>query len=346
MQGCRIGCQQAIQPTKILGQIARRCLADIADAQGVNKPGKAAVFASLDGRQQVLRRFLAHAFQPSQSRQIEAVKISQSLHQPGIDQLLNQLVAQTFDIHGAARGEMPKRLLPLRRAVKAARATRHRFVGRLFYRRAAFRAHRGQGERRMQRFLLEQIAPRTHRTLFRHDGDHFRNNITGSPYNHRIADAHILAPHFVFVVQGGIGHRHAADKHRLQSCHRGHGAGAPNLHVNGEHLRDGLFSREFMGHRPARRPRNEAELILPGQTIDFVNHAVDVEGKAFAPHADLGKIIHQPSDTPHDAPLRRHRKTPGGQHLHHFILGCHLETARAQANAIGKKSQRPSGRNA
>ena len=59
------------------------------------------------------------------------------MNQAAIDQLIDQLVAQPFDVHRAAPGEMKQRLLALGRAIQAAGATRHRLAFQPHHMRAA-----------------------------------------------------------------------------------------------------------------------------------------------------------------------------------------------------------------
>ncbi|MNN39197.1 hypothetical protein D3C81_1532270 [compost metagenome] len=90
------------------------------------------------------------------------------------------------------------------------------------------------------------------RTLLRHIGDHLGNHITGAPHDDGIADLDILAPHFIFVMQCRIRHRHAAHQHRCQACHRRNRPGTSDLHFYPLHCGQRFFCREFMRDREAR----------------------------------------------------------------------------------------------
>ncbi len=118
------------------------------------------------------------------------------------------------------------------------------------------------------------------RPLFGNDGHHFGNHVAGPAHDHGIADADVLAPHFVLVVQRGIGDRHPADEYRLQARHRRDRPGAAHLYVNAQYFGQRFLGRKFVRHRKAGRARHEAELGLPIEAIDFVHHAVDVVRQA------------------------------------------------------------------
>ena len=197
--------------------------------------------------------------------QAQPVQIGQRAHHVGIDELLDQLVAQALDFHGAAVREMQNRLLALRRAKQPAGAAAIGFALFAHHRRAAHRALAGHGElRRIGHALVRQHA------------DDFGNHVARAAHDDRVAHAHVFAPRFVLVVQRGVGHGHAADKHRREFCHRREFAGAPDLHVNGQHGGQLLLRRVFVRHGPARLAGFKAQITLQRQAVDFVNHAVDV----------------------------------------------------------------------
>ncbi len=53
---------------------------------------------------------------PRASSDVERVEVGRRAHEPAVDQLVDQLVAQALDIHARAASEMQQRLLALRRA--------------------------------------------------------------------------------------------------------------------------------------------------------------------------------------------------------------------------------------
>src|SRR6185369_15274893 len=199
------------------------------------------------------------------------------MDQTGIDQLIDQLVAEALDIHRPSGRKVNQGLLALGRTVKAARTTGYRLVDTFLDRRTAFRTDRRHSEGRMQRLAAEQVAGRP---FFRDDGDDFGNHIARPPDDDRVADPYILAPHFVLVVQRRIGHRHATDEDRLQACNWGDRPGPPDLDIDAEHFGQGLLGRKFVGDGEAWGPRDETQLRLGRQLVDLVHHAVDVVGQA------------------------------------------------------------------
>ena len=162
----------------------------------------------------------------------------------------------------------------------------------------------GQNRPPVQRAIASSGQPfdlrAAHRTLGGHDelagvvgtaienrADHFGNHVAGTPHDHRIADADVLAAHFVFVVQRRVRDRRAADEHRREPRNRRDRAGAADLHVDREQLRERFLRGEFVRERKARRARHEAELVLLVAPVDLVDDAVDVVRQAVALLADL-----------------------------------------------------------
>ncbi len=80
-------------------------------------------------------------------------------------------------------------------------------------------------------------------------------------------------------MQGSVGNGDAADKHRLELGHRGDGTGAAHLELDVLKRRHLLFCRELVGGGPARCAGHKAELLLQGDGIHFVDHAVDLVGE-------------------------------------------------------------------
>ena len=66
---------------------------------------------------------MPHTFQSGDGVHLQGVKSGNIGYQALVDQLFDQLVAQSLDIHGPARGEMLDGLLALRFAIQAAGAT-------------------------------------------------------------------------------------------------------------------------------------------------------------------------------------------------------------------------------
>ena len=167
-----------------------------------------------------MRRFFCHALQTGKSGLIQAVDIRQSRHQILANQLLNELIAQAFHIHGAAAGEMADGALQLRRASQATCAAA---IGLARFALGGATANwTMRGHSKYLRAFRAFIQQHTH---------HLRNHIACTAHDDGIAHAHILAPRFVFVMQSGVGHGHAADKNGRKFGHRREFASAPNLHI-------------------------------------------------------------------------------------------------------------------
>ena len=114
------------------------------------------------------------------------------MQQAGIDQLVDQLLAQPLDIHRPPAGEMQQGLLALRRAEQAAGTARHRLVLATHHMRATHRAARMAG----QQIETRQLAFAT----FEQRADHFGNHVAGAAHDHPVADPHILAVDLVLVM--------------------------------------------------------------------------------------------------------------------------------------------------
>ena len=99
-------------------QDLRHLLAHPRNAQGVNEPVQLRVLGLLDAREEVRSRLFRHALEPGEGRLIELVEIRRAFRQIALDQLVDDLLAQAFDVHRAAAREMEERLLPLRLAVE------------------------------------------------------------------------------------------------------------------------------------------------------------------------------------------------------------------------------------
>ena len=211
--------------------------------------------------------------------------------------MIDQLVTQAFDVERAALGEMQQCLFPLRRAEQAAGAARSRLALFAHDVRAADRAMRGH----------IKIVGLAARPVLRHH-HHFGDHITGAPHRDGVAAPHILAPHFVFVVQCRIGHSDAADEHRLEPRHRRDRAGAPDLHFNVEHFGQFFLGRKLVGDGKARGARDEAQGLLRGERVNLVDHAINVIRQRAAPGANPLIKIEQSLRAVHHGTFATHRQ--------------------------------------
>src|SRR3989344_8042978 len=111
------------------------------------------------------------------------IKIGDGLDHFLFDQLLYQLVAETFDVHGATTREMQNRPRALRRAIK----TGSTVMRDLTFLPDDLRTTLGA-------FVRYVPQARSLRALFLDDANDFRNDIAGAAHDDGVTDAHILAP--------------------------------------------------------------------------------------------------------------------------------------------------------
>ena len=223
---------------------------------------------------------------PDQIGDIQRVKIGRGMHEAELDQRLGLALAQSFDIHRAARGEVPHGFLALCRAGQPAAATPGH--GALFLHQ--FRGADGALSRHPPR-------PCIGRAVFGNHAHDFGNHIAGPAHDHAVAFAHIQPRDLVGVVQGGVGDSDAGDLHRLQPRHRCDRAGAADLHFDGAQHGGLLLGRELVRDGPARCTRNKTHGLLLGVIVQFVDHAVDVVRQGITLRADLAVIGDQAVDT-------------------------------------------------
>ena len=218
------------------------------------------------------------------------------MHVFQFDQGIDITFPEPFDIHHAPPGKVTERFLALRRAEQAARAAGNRL--------ALFAHHVGIADRTALQHLERQR--RRFRALLQHHGQHFRDHVAGAAHDDGIAHAHILAQHLVFIVQGGIRHRHAAHGHGRQARHGRHGARAAHLDIDAQHHGQGFFGGELVRQRKTRRARDKAQLLLVLRRVHLVDHAVDFVGQGGAARADIGVVGQQALRALHHTALLRH----------------------------------------
>ena len=174
-----------------------------------------------------------------------------------------------------------------------------------------------------------------------YDGYHFGDDIARAPHNDGIAHAHVFALHLVFVMQGGVGYGYAAYKHGRELGYRGELAGAAHLHVNGLHHGDLFLRGVFVRHGPARLAADKAQLLLPGEAIDLVDHAVNIKRQAVAQGGHLLVKSHQPLRALHHGAVLAYGQAHVLKGIEHAALGIGLGGPLLHiAFAIGKKAQR------
>ena len=223
----------------------------------------------------------------------------------------------------------------LRRTDKRSGAAAHdiRFAGLLVdlaqRRRAAARAD-----------MRKLIGLRAVRPLLRHHFDDLRNDVAGALHDDRIADANILARDLVFIVQRGVLHDDAADRHRLEPRDRRQRAGAADLNLDVAQNCRRAFGRELMRDGPARRARDEAEPLLQRDIVDLVDDAVDVIAERRALRFDRAVMRQHVLRALAERRQRIDRQPVTAQRLKHAHLRLRGQRARL-APAIGEEMQRP-----
>src|SRR5204863_7729469 len=130
--------------------------------------------------------------------------------------------------------------------------------------------------------------------------DDLGNDVARAAQEHAVADAHVLPPQLVLVVEGGAADRHAADVDRLERGDRPERSGASDAD---EDVLDGgglLLGGELPGDGPARGPRDRAQAATLVLGVDLDHAAVDLVRQlvALAQHAavlvpDRVQALHQ-----------------------------------------------------
>ncbi len=289
--------------------------------------------ALLDGLGCDAIALVGQALHREQIVQAEAIQVRHAVDQVRFDQAVDVAVAQAFDVHHAPAREVANRFLALGGAGQAAGAACYRLAFLAHHVRAAYRTPGWQHV--LRRFRR--------RTAFQHHAQHLGNHVAGAAHDHGVAHAHVLAPHFVFVVQRGVGDGDAADRYRHQARHRGDGAGTAHLHLDRLHRGQCFFGGEFMGQREARRTRDETERALVFQPVDFIDHAVDLVRQRLAARADVVVKIQQAVAAGDHGALFRDRQAETVKPVQHPRMRFgHVGAHRAQlelADAVSEEAQ-------
>ena len=117
---------------------------------------------------------------------------------------------------------------------------------------------------------LAAVAPREHWA------DHLRDHVAGALHDHVVADAHVLEPDHVLVVQRRHAHDDPAHGDGLEHGVGVEGAGPPHVDADVDQPGDRGRGRKLEGDRPARVPADRPERLLLIAAIDLDDAAVDV----------------------------------------------------------------------
>ena len=102
------------------GQLFGRGLTHMANAQAKHKAWQRGLLGFLQRVQKVHGGFVGHAVQIGQGRQPQSVQVWQCANNVGIDQLLDQFVAQTINLDGTTVREVQDGFFALGPAKQAA----------------------------------------------------------------------------------------------------------------------------------------------------------------------------------------------------------------------------------
>ena len=169
--------------------------------------------------------------------------------------------------------------------------------------------------------------------------DNLRNHIACPLQNNSVANAHIFARNFIFIVQCGIGHNHAADGHRFEPRYRCKCACAPNLYINCFENRRRLLCRKLMRNGPARTARHKAKATLQRQVVHFVNHTVNIIAQRGTLRFDQPILRQKLFSRMAQHHQRIDGQAPGLESLHNFILSLRRKVW-CFPPGIGKKFKR------
>ena len=187
------------------------------------------------------------------------------------------------------------------------------------------------------------------RTAVQHHRDHFGNHVARTAHDDGVTHPHILATGLQFIVQRGVGDRHTPHKHRGQFGHGRELAGSPHLHIDGLHGGHFFLCRVFVGHGPARFARHVTQLLLQGQVVHLVDHAVNVKGQKVPLGRDALVEGHQSGRALHLRGLLGHGKAPGLELLQELEMRAPRRSPLGRrgdvTQTIGKKAQRAFSRN-
>ena len=163
----------------------------------------------------------------------ERVDVGHSPDELFFEELVDERIPQSLDVHGPAGGEMEERFPELGRAGRVGAARDDLLFGP-----ESGRPADGTMVREDELFLFPR-APLLHH---RHNlGD----DVTAPFDEHPVADPDVLAFDLVFVVEGRPGDRRAGQAHGLEIGHRRQGSGPSDLDPDVQNFGRRLTGREL-----------------------------------------------------------------------------------------------------
>src|SRR5271165_7518172 len=241
-----------------------RRLTDLRNAERIDEPVECNPPPLVDRSHQIASAEFAPALTLRDDRGIEPEDVAGLADQPVLPEGGDVFLAEPLDVEAVARHKVPEPLDGLRRTDQPAGAAPGD-LARLAHREAA--ADRA--------VVGELVGLRVLRPAVEHDRDDLRDHVAGALDHDGVADPNILAGDLVLIVQGGALHDDTAHGDRLEHRHRGQRALAADLDRDVLQYRLSLLRREFLRHRPTRRPADHAEPLLQSEVVDLVDHTVD-----------------------------------------------------------------------
>ena len=172
------------------------------------------------------------------------------------------------------------------------------------------------------------------RAVGEHGAEHLGDDVAGPADDDRVTRAHVLGPHLVLVVEGGLPDGDPAHEHRLEHRERRGPAGAPDRHHDVEQLGGALLRRELVGDGPPRRLRGGAEVGPTGQVVDLHDHAVDLVGEVVPLGLPLAAVGVHLVEAGERADLRVHRETKVAEEVERLVVGGEGGTALDLAELV------------
>src|SRR5215472_6023751 len=108
-----VGVDKGLELAEMRGEILGGGFADVTDSQRENEPRKRCCPTPVNRRHDVCRGLLRHPLQLGKCRHAELVQVGRRVNDAGIDELIDQLVSQAFDVHRPTVGKVQQRLLAL-----------------------------------------------------------------------------------------------------------------------------------------------------------------------------------------------------------------------------------------
>ena len=290
----------------------------------------------IDRCQQILAGFIAHAFKRSQLGLAQPKDIGDAADEAIIDQLVDQLVSQAFDIHCLARRKMANHRLQLRTASHAANTADHRLTLLTRHIGSAVRTLTRESDRRALRARARRTA-----LHYRYD---LGNHITCSANDNRIAHLNAKALNLIGIVERGITDGHAPHKHGLETSNRRNRPRATHLEIDAQQLSTYLLGRKLASNRPAGGSGDKAQLLLLRHAVDLENNAVDIKRQRIALPGERLVVVVTGGYAANRFHVLRNWQAPLAEPVQNGVM-CSRQVTLYRTHGIGGKGQRSSSGN-